>query len=106
MVDTLLVLAAVIVGVLSTGRLTRLVVADQFPPAVWLRIKWDTYTEEGRLEGWNLLLHCHWCLAPWMAIPVGLWGWLSDLHTSWWVFNLWLAGAYLASMIIDRDEAR
>lgn len=43
-------------------------------------------------------------MAPWMTLPVGLWGWLSNLHASWWVFNLWLAVAYIASMIVERDE--
>jgi hypothetical protein len=43
-------------------------------------------------------------MAPWMVLPLGVWGWLSNLHISWWVFNLWLAVSYIASMIVERDE--
>lgn len=101
MTREIVVLAAVIIGTLSAARLTRLITQDSFPPAVWLRIKWDTLTDD---SGWNVLFHCHWCMAPWMVLPIGVWGWLSDLHISWWVFNLWLAVAYIASMIVERDE--
>lgn len=101
MTREIVVLAAVIIGTLSAARLTRLLTQDTFPPAVWLRIKWDDLTHG---SGWNTLLHCHWCLAPWMVLPVGLWGWLSDLHASWWIFNLWLAISYIAAMVVERDE--
>jgi hypothetical protein len=43
-------------------------------------------------------------MGPWTTAVVGLWGWLSDLHVSWWVFNVWLAAAYVNSMIVERDE--
>lgn len=101
MLETLELVLAIAVGVLSTARLTRLVTQDTFPPSIWLRIKWDTRTQD---TAWNPLLHCHWCFAPWAMVPVGLWGVLSDMHWSWWMFNGWLAGAYLASMIVERDE--
>ena len=97
----IVVLAAVIVGTLSAARLTRVVTHDSFPPAVWLRIKWDTLTDG---SGWNTLFHCHWCMAPWMTLPIGVWGWLTNLHISWWAFNLWLAVAYVAAIIVERDE--
>jgi hypothetical protein len=99
--EIIVVAAAVIVGILSVARLTRLLTQDTFPPAVWFRMKWDDYTDE---SGWNTLLHCHWCLAPWLTLPIGLWGWLTDLQTAWWVFNGWLAAAYVASMVVERDE--
>lgn len=101
MTHEIVVLAAVIVGILSAARLTRLVTQDSFPPAAWLRIKWDTLTEG---SGWNVLFKCHWCMSPWMTLPVGAWGWLSELHISWWVFNGWLAAAYVVAMIVERDE--
>ena len=90
-----------VLGVLSTARLTRLVTQDTFPPIVWFRMKWDDLTDDGP---WSKLVHCHWCMAPWLTIPVGLWGWLTNLQTAWWVFNGWLAAAYVASMIVERDE--
>lgn len=101
MADVIGIIAAVIVGVMSIARLTRLFTQDTFPPVVWFRMKWDDLTDD---SGWNTLFHCHWCLAPWITLPIGLWGWLSDLHWSWWVFNGWLAVAYAASMIVERDE--
>lgn len=100
--DTLITILAVVVGVLSVGRLTRLITQDSFPPSVWLRIKWDELTNDGP---WSILAHCHWCITVWITIPIGLWGWLSNLHWSWWAFNLWLAVAYAAAMVVDRDEA-
>lgn len=102
MTEILITVAAVVVGVLSVGRLTRLITQDSFPPAVWFRIKWDDWTEG---SGWNVLMHCHWCLSPWIVLPIGAWAVLSDLHWSWWAFNGWLAIAYLSSMIVERDEA-
>lgn len=100
---TLEIAVAAIVGILSIARLTRLFTQDTFPPAVWLRIKWDNLTDD---NGWTALLHCHFCLAPWLAIPIGAWGILSDLHWSWWLFNGWLAVAYLASMVVHFDEGK
>lgn len=92
---------AVGVGILSVGRIARLITQDSFPPAVWLRIKWDSKTEG---SAWNILLHCHWCITPWITLPIGAWALLSDLHWSWWLFNGWLAAAYVTSMIVERDE--
>jgi hypothetical protein len=100
-VGTLEIVAAVIVGVLSAARITRLLTQDTFPPAVWVRQKWDALTDDGP---WSTLVHCHWCFGPWAALAVLLWGLLTDFHTPWWVFNGWLAGAYLTSMVVERDE--
>jgi hypothetical protein len=101
MMDAIAIVAAVIVGTLSVARLTRLVTQDTFPPIAALRMKWDDLTEG---SGWNTLFHCHWCMAPWLTLPIGAWGYLSGLHTSWWLFNGWLAAAYVAGMIVERDE--
>lgn len=68
---------------------------------VWLRMKWDERTED---NGWNILMHCHWCMSAWTTLAVGAWGYFSDLHISWWFFNVWLAGSYVAAMIVERDE--
>lgn len=92
---------AAFVYLISCARIVRLLTQDTFPPVVWFRIKWDNYTDG---NGWNALFHCHWCLPIWIVVPVGLWGWLTNLHASWWVFNVALAAAYLVSMIVERDE--
>lgn len=101
MVEITLWIVAFIVGSLSAGRITRLFTADTFPPIVWLRIKWDDKTDG---NSWNPLLHCHWCFSMWVVVPIGLWAWLSNLHPSWWVFNTIMAAAYVAPMIVERDQ--
>lgn len=99
--DPWVVVAAVVVGVLGAARLTRIAVADKFPPAAWVRSAWDRVTRDG---DWSLLVHCHWCLGPWMfALSLGT-GLVSDLHPVWWIFWGWLAGAYLTSMVVEFDE--
>lgn len=101
MTDVLVIAVAVLTGLFSSARLTRLITQDHYPPIVWLRTKWDEFTDDGP---WALLVHCHWCMAMWVTIPIGLWGYLSDLHISWWFFNVWLAASYIAAMIVERDE--
>ena len=103
--ETYLILGvAALVGILSSARLTRLLTQDVWPPVVWLRIKWDDWTED--YGDWNKLFHCHWCMGPWTTAVIGAWGWASNLHWTWWAFNIWLAAAYLNSMIVERDEVR
>lgn len=99
--DWILLAAAVVVGILSAARITRLVVQDDFPPAVWFRIKWDTVTDDGE---WSKLVHCHWCFSPYATALVLATAILTDLNPWWWIINGWLASAYLASMVVERDE--
>lgn len=101
-IDFHLVLA-VLVAIVSSARLNRLLTQDYFPPTMWIRNKWDALTED-RFPDWNRLFHCHWCMSFWTTIPVVLWGWLSDLHISWWVVNGILAISYLNAMLVERDE--
>jgi len=96
---TLLVLGAVVVGVISVARLTRLLVIDSYPPVAWVRNKWREITNDGP---WSELVDCPYCAAPWFALPILAWAYLSDLHASWWIFNGWLAAAYVAAYIVDR----
>jgi undecaprenyl pyrophosphate phosphatase UppP len=100
MVEIVVVLAAVVVGTLSIARLTRLVTQDSFPPSAWFRSKWDALTDDGP---WSTLAHCPFCISLWIAIPVILWGWLSNLHISWWLFNGWMAVSYLAAIVVMND---
>lgn len=92
---------AILVGIISTARITRLITQDTFPPSAWLRSRWDGLTEE---SPWNTLMHCHWCLAPWIIIPVAAWGFLADFNIWWWLVNGWLAASYLASIFVEHDE--
>jgi hypothetical protein len=92
---------AVVVGVVSAARITRLLVNDEFPPVVWLRIRWDTITHDG---SWAKLAHCPWCAAPYIGAIILAWALLSGLHWTWWVFNGWMAGSYAASWLVFHDE--
>ena len=108
----LVALAAFVLAVLAAGRITRLVIYDAFPPAAWLRAKWDDLTDTpGRrtaLHSWNKLLHCPWCFLPWVFLAIVLtfpltlialwWAWV------WWIGVTWMAGAYLGTMIYLRDD--
>lgn len=92
--------AIAIVGVLSAARISRLVTADAWPPTIWLRIKWDQITHDGP---WSKLVHCPFCFAPYAWAGVMAWGLLWDWPTVWWIFNGWLAGAYVAAMVQAHD---
>lgn len=99
--DPWLLLAAAAVGILGAARLTRLITADKFPPAAWVRATWDRITRDG---DWSLLAHCHWCLGPWMTLLALGTAFIGPLHPVWWLFWGWLAASYLTSMIVERDE--
>jgi hypothetical protein len=97
--DPLIIAAAVAVGLLSVARITRLIVDDDFPPVAWMRREYMARTS----ASWATLPTCAFCVAPYVG-AVGLaWALASDLNPAWWVFNGWLAGSYLASMIVVRD---
>lgn len=105
-------IVAVIVTVLSAGRLTRLVVADSWPPVLWFKAKWDTWTDKNEhRQGWWVLLSCPWCLGPWFTLLVGGWAVVDALIDGvidwpWWAFNGWLALSYLTSMVVFHDEGK
>lgn len=101
MSNEFVVVVAALVGILSVARLTRLVTIDTYPPVVWVRTTWDKITHDGP---WSDLVHCPYCIAPYAAVPVLAWGYLSDLHWSWWIFNGWLALAYAASVFVVRES--
>lgn len=95
--DTQLVFIAV-VAVGSIARLARLLVHDHWPPVVWLRRHWDRHT-----DGWNLLLHCHFCIAVWLAFAIILWGHFTDWNLVWWLINGSLAASYAAAFVVTYD---
>lgn len=87
---------AFLVGTLTTARIARMVYHDSFPPMEWLRDVWDRKTATSK---WNDLLHCPFCLTPYIGAVITAWALLSHFHWSWWVFCVWTAGAYLAATI-------
>jgi hypothetical protein len=103
--EPLTIIAAVLVAVLGVGRLARIALYDAFPPAIWLRLKWDDLTDG---SSWNKLLHCPWCLIPWIMLVAIGW-FLLGLHVewvawAWWLFWGWMALSYVSTMIYVRDE--
>lgn len=105
-------IAASIIAVLSVARTARLIVWDEYPPTIWLRIKWDNATGD---SAWNKLLHCQFCLTPYLMAGVMLWAWWADIAdhavltdsfwaTAWWIVNGWWAGSYLAASYVAYDQ--
>ena len=105
--DHWIIFIAIIVAIVGVARLTRAIVHDDFPPFVWWRIKWSTWTKDGP---WAKLFHCWWCLSFWVALVCIGWFLLTAVHVfflwTWWIFWGGLALSYLATMLIVRDEPK
>jgi hypothetical protein len=100
--STFVWIAASLVGILSVARTARLLIYDDLPPMVWLRshiVSW--YREDSK---WSALWECPFCLAPYLMAGMGVWVWLSDLNTVWWVVNGWWAATYLAAIVVAYDQ--
>lgn len=100
-----LILLTIAVAVLGVGRFVRAVVYDLFPPLVWWREKWTSWTDG---TGWQLLFTCWWCLSFWVsAACIGWWIWglfVPWAAWAWWIFWGSFALGYLVPMLIVRDE--
>jgi len=92
--------AAFVVGALAVGRVTRLLVEDNFPPIAWWR---EAYQKRVTRGAWGDLATCPFCMAPWVGLADLAWGWFTELQPAWWFVNLWFAVAYLAAMVVVRD---
>ena len=105
--DMFVAVIAILTGLLGVGRLTRVIVYDDFPPSVWWRMLWGRWTG-GTL--WEKLFTCWWCLSFWVSLLCIGWFLLIDVAPiffwSWWVFWGALALSYVATMVIVRDEPR
>lgn len=95
------IIAAVVIGVLSVARTARLLVWDDYPPTMWLRMKWDDKTHE---SAWNKLFHCQFCITPYLAAGLLAWFWFSDAHWTWWVANGVWAASYVAATYVAYDQ--
>lgn len=104
-------IAVVVTTIISASRLTRLAVADKFPPAVWVREKWAVLTVD---TGWIWLFYCGYCFSFWASVLVvgtGLWAGVYDPSVdtrefwpaTWWIVNGTLATAYLAAVFMAHD---
>jgi hypothetical protein len=103
-------LLAIPVAMFGVGRLSRVVVYDDFPASIKLRIWWGRITsrENGEDGPWTKLLNCFWCFTPWLTLVAMIWFALGTqfdwVAWTWWLFWGWLGLSYLTSMLIARDE--
>lgn len=114
-------IAVAVVTVLSAGRLTRLAVADDFPPVKFFRdIAYDWLDKGPKRRQWQIITWCAYCAGFWLTAPIVAWGYLSGAFTPdlsadaidfesywalpWWIFNGVLAASYLVSLIVVLDK--
>lgn len=104
-------IAAVIVGVVGSARLTRILTIDDYPPAIAIRIWWQRVTNDGP---WAKLVTCPWCAGPWITLVALAWfsagcllaqaaGWIL---LTWWLFFGWLTLSYWVSQYVYFDEGK
>lgn len=68
---------------LTTYRVTRLVVEDTFPPAVWVR---------DRLTGHEWTIEEPYAVQRWRFVPA----WVGDLVSCCWCTSVWVSAALVA----------
>lgn len=103
---------ACVIGVLSVARTARLIVWDEFPPSVWLRIRWDDLTHKDlkNESRWNKLLHCQFCITPYLAAGNLGWAVWSGLGFGdfwgllWWIANGVWGLSYLSASYVAWDQ--
>ena len=94
-----------VVFIVASARITRLIVADTFPPSVKLRI----WYEDRASGGWESLLSCPWCFGFWAVVANAAAGWAAHglgslTWTIWAVGNGLMAASYVTSYIVFHDE--
>lgn len=95
-------LAACIIGIWSVARTARLIVYDDFPPMVWLRIRYLALFADD--SPWRKLAECPFCLTPYLSAGMLAWAYFSELNTWWWVINGVWAASYFAATIVSYDQ--
>lgn len=107
-------IAAAIVIVFSSARLTRLATYDLFPPVKWFRDEYIEWTDKtDRRRPWQLLAFCGYCASFWITGAVVAWADLSGVFDGkpvadwmtplWWIANGTLAASYVAAIVMAYD---
>lgn len=97
-------IAVSVITVLSAARITRLLIADKFPPIRTVRHWYLDRMEKGpKRLGWQILAICPYCMAPYVSVGVVLWGYFTDWQTAWWIVNSISAVSYLAAIVVVND---
>jgi hypothetical protein len=99
---TLTLFLACVVAGLSVARTARLISFDDFPPMQWVRLKvFSKVDDDSPIKA---LMQCPFCLAPWLMAGMIGWAWVSDLHWTWWLINIWWGMSYLAASYVAYDQ--
>lgn len=88
-----------LVGTLAAARVTRLIVEDDFPPAVAVR----NFIDSRFPAKWATLFHCPFCMGFWVSLMNLTWAWFWP-SSAWWFVNLAFAGAYVIAWIVYNDQ--
>ena len=96
---------AVLIGIVSTARMTRLITHDDFPPVEAVRNWWVRHTN----DSWGSLILCPFCLAPYLTAVQITWflllwdeGWLFTWF--WLLPHAWWAVSYVVAIIVSYDQ--
>lgn len=92
--------AAALVIITASARLTRLVTVDRFPPIKWIRTRYEDATDG---TDWQWLTMCGYCFSFWATLAVLLSGYYSDWHEIWWLICGTLGASYLAAILMAND---
>ncbi len=90
---------AALVTIGSVGRLARLISWDEFPPAAWVRAKYEDHAS----GGWEVLMTCGYCVSVYLGFGIVCWGYFTDFHTVWWLINGSLAASYAGAILMAYD---
>lgn len=103
--DPLTLTLALLLGTIAVARATRLVTSDHWPPILWARMRWLTWTAQTEARtAWADLATCPFCFAPYAAAVDLGWATYWDLPIAWWLVNAWAALSYASAMLVVRDE--
>lgn len=96
-------LAIATIVITASARLTRLLIADKFPPVKWVRDHYENATDG---TSWQLLTMCPYCMSFWVTALVVASGYFSGWHLVWWLVCGSLGASYLAAIMVrfDGDE--
>lgn len=111
--NTLYWIAVAAVTIISSARLTRLAVYDDFPPVKWVRNKYQDRTDN---TDWQLLALCGYCASFWITAFVVVTGYFADVYgpgdgnperdglfLAWWFLMGILSTSYLAAWFVAND---
>lgn len=99
--------------IISSARITRLLIFDKFPPIAAVRDKFIAATDKSETgRKWQIIAFCEYCASFWAAAAVLTWAVLAGVFDpedsslsvhAWYYVNGALTAAYLAAMVMVHD---